>query len=197
MIPVISVLLVVILSVVVIRVATVALVHTGMGREAARFQARSAFTGVGYTTSEAESIVTHPVRRRIASQSSMHVTTLASFTCTRTMAFQIFASSPAIGWPAGPSRRLASRGRGYSCSGSSVLAVSSSVRPRQTRRSANWIRSLCTGELRVSPKSIVAGATERESDLTSKPSRSRRTLRTRNGRLRGVDWRGKDAAGAN
>ena len=67
MIPVISVLLVVMLSVVVIRVATVALIHTGMGREAARFQARSAFTGVGYTTSEAESIVTHPVRRRIAS----------------------------------------------------------------------------------------------------------------------------------
>jgi hypothetical protein len=67
MIPVISVLLVLTLSVVVIRVATVALVHTGMGREAARFQARSAFTGVGYTTSEAESIVTHPVRRRIAS----------------------------------------------------------------------------------------------------------------------------------
>ncbi len=67
MIPVISVLLVVTLSVIVIRVATVALVHTGMGREAARFQARSAFTGVGYTTSEAESVVTHPVRRRIAS----------------------------------------------------------------------------------------------------------------------------------
>jgi hypothetical protein len=66
MIPVISVLLVLTLSVVVIRVATVALIHTGMGREAARFQARSAFTGVGYTTSEAESIVTHPVRRRIA-----------------------------------------------------------------------------------------------------------------------------------
>ena len=66
MIPIISVLIVLTLSVLVIRVATVALVHTGMGREAARFQARSAFTGVGYTTSEAESIVTHPVRRRIA-----------------------------------------------------------------------------------------------------------------------------------
>jgi hypothetical protein len=66
MIPVISVLFVATLSVVVIRVATVALVHTGMGREAARFQARSAFTGVGFTTSEAESVVTHPVRRRIA-----------------------------------------------------------------------------------------------------------------------------------
>ena len=65
MIPVISVVLVLALSVVVIRVASVALVHTGMGQEVARFQARSAFTGVGFTTSEAESIVTHPVRRRI------------------------------------------------------------------------------------------------------------------------------------
>ncbi len=33
--------------------------------EAARFQARSAFTGVGFTTSESEAIVGHPVRRRI------------------------------------------------------------------------------------------------------------------------------------
>jgi len=67
MIPVISVLLVLTLSVIVIRVATVALVHTGMGREAARFEARSAFTGAGYTTSEAEAIVNHPVRRRLVS----------------------------------------------------------------------------------------------------------------------------------
>jgi hypothetical protein len=36
-----------------------------MGREVARFQARSAFTGAGFTTSEAESVVSHPVRRRI------------------------------------------------------------------------------------------------------------------------------------
>lgn len=38
---------------------------TGLSREAARFQARSAFSGCGYTTREAESIVNHPVRRRI------------------------------------------------------------------------------------------------------------------------------------
>lgn len=65
MIPVISLLLIVSLSLVVTRCATVALVHTGLGREAARFQARSAFTGVGFTTSEAETVVGHPVRRRI------------------------------------------------------------------------------------------------------------------------------------
>lgn len=42
-----------------------ALMLTGLSREAARFQARSAFSGVGYTTTESESIVSHPVRRRI------------------------------------------------------------------------------------------------------------------------------------
>ena len=54
------------ISLVVTRVATVAFMATGMSRESARFQARSAFTGVGYTTGEAESVVNHPVRRRIA-----------------------------------------------------------------------------------------------------------------------------------
>jgi hypothetical protein len=36
-----------------------------MSRESARFQARSAFFGVGFTTAEAEAVVDHPVRRRI------------------------------------------------------------------------------------------------------------------------------------
>ena len=42
-----------------------ALMLTGMSRESARFQARSAFTGVGYTTHEAEDVVKHPVRRKV------------------------------------------------------------------------------------------------------------------------------------
>src|SRR4051794_37013058 len=61
-----TVIVVLFLSFVVIRVATSALTLTGMSRESARFQARSAFFGVGFTTSEAESVVDHPVRRRIA-----------------------------------------------------------------------------------------------------------------------------------
>lgn len=65
MIGVLSVLLVLAISLLLTRVAAVALVHTGLGREAARFQARSAFTGVGFTTGEAEDVVNHPVRRRI------------------------------------------------------------------------------------------------------------------------------------
>ena len=39
---------------------------TGMERSNARFQSLSALSGTGFTTSEAESIVNHPVRRKIA-----------------------------------------------------------------------------------------------------------------------------------
>jgi hypothetical protein len=59
--------LVLTLSIVVVRTGAVALRLTGMPEEAARFQARSAFTGAGFTTSESEAIVNHPVRRRIVS----------------------------------------------------------------------------------------------------------------------------------
>lgn len=55
------------LSVLVIRVASVALRFTGLTNTSARFQALSAFTGTGFTTSEAETIVNFPVRRRIVS----------------------------------------------------------------------------------------------------------------------------------
>ncbi len=55
------------LSVLVIRTGAVALRLTGLPEEPARFQARSAFTGTGFTTSESEAIVNHPVRRRIVS----------------------------------------------------------------------------------------------------------------------------------
>jgi TrkA-C domain len=61
----VSVIIVVLVSLLVARVGTVALTLTGMSRESARFQARSAFFGVGFTTAEAESVVGHPVRRRI------------------------------------------------------------------------------------------------------------------------------------
>jgi hypothetical protein len=53
------------LSILITRVATVAMTLTGLSREAARFQARSALSGTGFTTAEAESVVGHPVRRRI------------------------------------------------------------------------------------------------------------------------------------
>lgn len=65
LLPIASLLLVLTLSILITRVATVALTLTGLSRESARFQARSAFTGVGFTTSESEAVVAHPVRRRV------------------------------------------------------------------------------------------------------------------------------------
>ncbi len=65
MVALASVLLVALVSLLITRVATMALTLTGLSGEVARFQARSALSGVGFTTSEAESVVTHPVRRRI------------------------------------------------------------------------------------------------------------------------------------
>lgn len=64
-IGVIALLTVLGLSLVITRLATVALTMTGLSEQAARFQARSAFTGTGFTTSEAEAVVDHPTRRRI------------------------------------------------------------------------------------------------------------------------------------
>lgn len=65
MLSIVSLLVVVVLSILVTRIATIALVHTGLSRETAQFQARSAFTGAGFTTDESEKVVRHPVRRRI------------------------------------------------------------------------------------------------------------------------------------
>ena len=65
MIAIASLLIVLMMSLLITRVATMALTLTGMSQEVAKFQARSAFTGVGFTTHEAEAILSHPVRRRI------------------------------------------------------------------------------------------------------------------------------------
>lgn len=65
MVPLISLLVILSLSILITRIATIALIHTGLAPQSAKFQARSAFTGVGFTTDEAEKVVNHPVRRRI------------------------------------------------------------------------------------------------------------------------------------
>lgn len=65
MAAIVSLFVVLVLSILVVRVASVALTMTGLSRELARFQARSAFSGAGFTTGESEKVVGHPVRRRI------------------------------------------------------------------------------------------------------------------------------------
>lgn len=65
MTPIIALLTIAALSFLVIRVGATALEHTGLSRDAARFQALSAFFGAGFTTGESELVVNHPVRRRV------------------------------------------------------------------------------------------------------------------------------------
>lgn len=65
MAAVVSLIVVATIGLLITRIATVALTLTGMSLDHARFQARSAFTSTGFTTSEAEAIVSHPARRRV------------------------------------------------------------------------------------------------------------------------------------
>ncbi len=58
-------LLVVFVSFLIVKAATIALMMTGMESRKAQFQALSAFSGTGFTTREAESVVNHEVRRKI------------------------------------------------------------------------------------------------------------------------------------
>ena len=65
MIAALSLLLILGISFFLIRLAAVALKLTGMPEQNARFQAISALTGTGFTTTEAELIVNFPIRRKI------------------------------------------------------------------------------------------------------------------------------------
>ena len=65
MIALLTFFLVIVASLTATRVAAVALTLSGVTPHVARFQARSALSGSGFTTAEAESVVNHPVRRRI------------------------------------------------------------------------------------------------------------------------------------
>ena len=65
MAAVFTVLLVLAVSVIIVRIASVGLTLTGISKDLAEFQALSAFTRSGFTTDESEQIVNHPVRRRI------------------------------------------------------------------------------------------------------------------------------------
>lgn len=65
MIALFSLLVILLLSIIAVRIGSIALELTGLSPEIASFQAQSAFSGVGFTTQESEAIVTHPLRRRI------------------------------------------------------------------------------------------------------------------------------------
>ena len=108
MAAVITVLIVLTISLVVIRVASVALMLTGVSDELAKFQAHSAFTGVGFTTTESEDVVRHPLRRRIIMTLMLFgqagvVTAVASLVLT----FVNTDQTPSVWWGS-PWGRLAS-----------------------------------------------------------------------------------------
>ena len=60
-----SLLFIVLVSMVIVRVGAMALSKTGLSMDISRFQAQSAYMGVGFTTKESETIMEHPLRRRI------------------------------------------------------------------------------------------------------------------------------------
>jgi len=61
---VIPVIIIIVIFFFIVRVATVILKFTGMDERTARFQAISAFTGTGFTTQEAETILDDIIRRK-------------------------------------------------------------------------------------------------------------------------------------
>lgn len=67
MLALISFFVILVVSLTIVRIAAVILQLTGIAFDSALFQARSAFTGAGFTTRESEMIVNHPVRRKVIS----------------------------------------------------------------------------------------------------------------------------------
>jgi len=65
MVALISFLGILFLSLTIVRIATVMLRLTGLSKDIAQFQARSAFTTTGFTAQESENIMNHPMRRKI------------------------------------------------------------------------------------------------------------------------------------
>ena len=86
-------LIVAVITMVFTQLATGALIATGMPAKIASFQARSAFSGAGFTTTEAENVVNHPVRRRIIT-TTMFVGTLGTPTLVVTIVIGLVAPGP-------------------------------------------------------------------------------------------------------
>lgn len=61
----VSLLVIITISLIVVRIGAISLWMTGLSKDLAVFQSQSAFSGVGFTTKESESVVRHPARRRI------------------------------------------------------------------------------------------------------------------------------------
>lgn len=86
-------LIVAVITVAFTKLATGALIATGMPPELAAFQARSAFSGAGFTTRETENVVNQPVRRKIIG-TTMLVGSLGTPTLVVTVLVGLIAPGP-------------------------------------------------------------------------------------------------------
>ena len=86
-------LVVAVITVAFTKLSTGALMATGTPPELAAFQARSAFSGAGFTTTEAENVVNQPVRRRIIG-TTMLVGSLGTPTLVVTVLIGLIAPGP-------------------------------------------------------------------------------------------------------
>ncbi len=86
-------LVVAVITVAFTKLATGALIATGVPPESASFQARSAFSGAGFTTRETENVVNHRVRRRIIG-TTMFVGSLGTPTLVLTVLVGFVAPGP-------------------------------------------------------------------------------------------------------
>ncbi len=93
MYAVVTFLVVAVITIAFTKLSTGALIATGMPPELASFQARSAFSGAGFTTTEAENVVNHPVRRRIIG-TTMLVGSLGTPTLVVTVLVGLIAPGP-------------------------------------------------------------------------------------------------------
>ncbi|MCZ6603325.1 MAG: TrkA-C domain protein, partial [Planctomycetota bacterium] len=64
LIPILGLLIIITVSMICVKIGSVALRMTGMNQESASFQSLSAFTGTGFTTREAETITKDRRRRK-------------------------------------------------------------------------------------------------------------------------------------
>lgn len=60
-----ALIIIVLVALLLVKLGSSALQLTGVSQSVARFQAASAFFGVGFTTTEAEQVVRHPIRRKV------------------------------------------------------------------------------------------------------------------------------------
>lgn len=65
MLALVSFLIVILFSMIVVKIGSIALEATGLSKEISQFQAQSAFSGVGFTTQESETLMGHSLRRKI------------------------------------------------------------------------------------------------------------------------------------